>query len=137
MEIERLRGSLLLVGIVDGPQPRADFDMREQSCLGERIAGGDLARRLERRGLDHDQASVHGLPVLRGEGAGKHERLAEALEIGEMLRPVRHADGEAVGLVGADQRVNHVVPPASGYCASDWLSMGASPFETGLWPSSG
>src|SRR3990170_5098200 len=105
--------------------------MREQSCLGERIAGGDLARRLERRGLDHDRASVHGLAVGLREGAGKHERLAEALEIGEMLRPVRLADGEAVGLVGADQRVDHVVPPASGYCASDWLSMGGLTLRDG------
>ncbi len=66
--------------------------------LGEGIVGGDLPRGIERGRLDHDQAAIHGLAVRLGEGPGKDERLAEALEIGEMVRAVRLAGGKAAGL---------------------------------------
>ena len=48
----------------------------------------NLLRCLERSGLDHDQAAIHGLAVGLGEGTGEDERVAEAFQIGEMCGAV-------------------------------------------------
>src|SRR5262249_13517955 len=105
------RSLLLFFGIVDSPKPPSDIDGGEHASFGEGIVGGNLARGVERGGLDHDKAAVHGHAVFLGEGTGKDERFAEALQIGEMLRAGRHAQGQAVRLVGADQRIQHHVSP--------------------------
>ena len=123
-----MRNSLVFVArLVEHPEPRADLDRSEQAHFGEGVSGSDFARRVQRSRLNDDEAAIHGVAVRLGEGIGKYERIAKALQVLDMLGTLRLTDGNAVRLIGAYYGVIivRILKPASDRIEPKYSTVGA------------
>src|SRR5690606_4287972 len=102
------------LGLLHDPVPRGNFLGGEETGLNIWVVLCDLLGLLKALRLDDDQAAER-LAFFIEEGTAELHRIAEAVEIGEVGRPGVEPQLEAVGLVLANDGVEHGASPQSSF----------------------